>query len=141
MSHCSRSLCMCNTARSLSKCVTDCSLSHSCGHPSPGYRAVCSRRPLLVSEREDGLPLWRGGTLPEERVEPASDGEHQPPVSVCVCLLPRFLLLTIFCVPCQKSVPCDLCKEVLVVVEQLLKDNKTEVRAASDDVIRGEGCV
>ncbi|XP_062319006.1 prosaposin isoform X1 [Osmerus eperlanus] len=28
--------------------------------------------------------------------------------------------------PQMKSVPCDLCKEVLVVVEQLLKDNKTE---------------
>uniref|UniRef100_A0A3B4D7S8 Prosaposin n=1 Tax=Pygocentrus nattereri TaxID=42514 RepID=A0A3B4D7S8_PYGNA len=28
--------------------------------------------------------------------------------------------------PQMKSVPCDLCKEVLVVVEQLLKDNSTE---------------
>jgi hypothetical protein len=28
----------------------------------------------------------------------------------------------------QKSVPCDLCKEVLIVVDQLLKDNATEVR-------------
>uniref|UniRef100_A0A8C1C354 Prosaposin n=1 Tax=Cyprinus carpio carpio TaxID=630221 RepID=A0A8C1C354_CYPCA len=28
--------------------------------------------------------------------------------------------------PQMKSVPCDLCKEVLVVVEQLLKDNATE---------------
>lgn len=28
----------------------------------------------------------------------------------------------------QKSVPCDLCKEVLIVVEQELKDNATEVR-------------
>lgn len=27
----------------------------------------------------------------------------------------------------QKTVPCDLCKEVLMVVEQLLKDNATEV--------------
>ncbi|XP_051504691.1 prosaposin-like isoform X2 [Myxocyprinus asiaticus] len=28
--------------------------------------------------------------------------------------------------PQMKSVPCDLCKEVMVVVEQLLKDNSTE---------------
>ncbi|XP_041922184.1 prosaposin isoform X1 [Alosa sapidissima] len=28
--------------------------------------------------------------------------------------------------PQMKSVPCDLCKEVLIVVEQLLKDNATE---------------
>lgn len=28
----------------------------------------------------------------------------------------------------QKTVPCDLCKEVLMVVEQILKDNATEVR-------------
>ncbi|CDQ90220.1 unnamed protein product [Oncorhynchus mykiss] len=30
--------------------------------------------------------------------------------------------------PQMKSVPCDLCKEVLIVVDQLLKDNATEVR-------------
>ncbi|XP_051945869.1 prosaposin isoform X1 [Xyrauchen texanus] len=29
--------------------------------------------------------------------------------------------------PQMKSVPCDLCKEVIVVVEQLLKDNGTEI--------------
>ncbi len=28
----------------------------------------------------------------------------------------------------QKTVPCELCKEVLMVVEQVLKDNATEVR-------------
>lgn len=31
------------------------------------------------------------------------------------------------CVWFQKTVPCDLCKEVLMVVEQILKDNATEV--------------
>uniref|UniRef100_A0A8C1IJ49 Prosaposin n=1 Tax=Cyprinus carpio TaxID=7962 RepID=A0A8C1IJ49_CYPCA len=39
------------------------------------------------------------------------------PLLVSKCIKPHFL---------QKSVPCDLCKEVLVVVEQLLKDNATE---------------
>lgn len=28
----------------------------------------------------------------------------------------------------QKTVPCNLCKEVLTVVAQILKDNATEVR-------------
>ncbi|XP_062852016.1 prosaposin [Trichomycterus rosablanca] len=33
--------------------------------------------------------------------------------------------------PQMKSVPCDLCKEVLVVVDQLLKDNTTETEVLS----------
>lgn len=28
----------------------------------------------------------------------------------------------------QKAVPCDLCKEILIVVDQILKENATEVR-------------
>lgn len=37
-------------------------------------------------------------------------------------------LLTRLIVWFQKTVPCDLCKEVLMVVDQILKDNATEVR-------------
>lgn len=28
----------------------------------------------------------------------------------------------------QKAVPCDLCKEILIVVDRILKENGTEVR-------------
>lgn len=35
----------------------------------------------------------------------------------------------------QKSVPCDLCKEVIIVVDQILKDNATEVRRTGGGVL------
>lgn len=99
------------------------------GGESPvGYGAVCPRSPLLVPERQDCFPLWCRPTLPTERVEQASDGAltwfsevllyASAQLMSSKCIKPPFL---------QKSVPCDLCKEVLMVVEQLLKDNATEV--------------
>lgn len=36
----------------------------------------------------------------------------------------------------QKAVPCDLCKEVLMVVDQVLKDNATEVSEIKIPVLR-----
>lgn len=36
----------------------------------------------------------------------------------------------------QKTVPCDLCKEVLMVVDQVLKDNATEVSEIKISVLR-----
>lgn len=35
----------------------------------------------------------------------------------------------------QKSVPCELCKEVLTVVGQVLKENATEVRPKDPQLV------